>query len=61
MQIVTHPGHTPYAPENTLEAFRAALDAGADAVELDVRLSADDVPVVYHYAFLEEFRCVDGR
>lgn len=35
-------------PENTLEAFARALDEGADGVELDVRLSADGVPVVLH-------------
>lgn len=34
--------------ENTLEAFRAAAKAGAAMVELDVRLSADGVPVVVH-------------
>ena len=52
MHIVAHRGATAHAPENTLEAFRAALQLGADAVELDVRLSADGVPVVYHYAYL---------
>ncbi len=35
-------------PENTLAAFEAAIDAGADAVEFDVRLTADGVPVVMH-------------
>jgi glycerophosphoryl diester phosphodiesterase len=37
-------------PENTLAAFEAAIGAGADAVELDVRLTADGVPVVLHDA-----------
>lgn len=36
--------------ENTLEAFRAAAKAGAQMVELDVRLSVDGVPVVVHDA-----------
>jgi glycerophosphoryl diester phosphodiesterase len=36
------------APENTLAAFRAALEDGADGVELDARLTADNVVVVMH-------------
>jgi glycerophosphoryl diester phosphodiesterase len=47
---VAHRGATANAVQNTLAAFRTALALGADAVELDVRLSADGVPVVYHYA-----------
>jgi glycerophosphoryl diester phosphodiesterase len=35
-------------PENTLPAFEGAITAGADVVELDVRLTADGVPVVLH-------------
>lgn len=46
--VVAHRGASSTYPENTLEAFRGALDAGADAVELDVRLTADGVPVIMH-------------
>ncbi|GHA72264.1 glycerophosphodiester phosphodiesterase family protein [Cognatilysobacter bugurensis] len=46
--ITAHRGASAVAPENTLAAFKAAIDAGADAIELDVRLSADGVPVVFH-------------
>jgi glycerophosphoryl diester phosphodiesterase len=53
LQIVAHRGVTTDAVENTLEAFRAAQSLGADAIELDVRLSADGIAVVYHYAYLE--------
>ncbi|GAB4516851.1 MAG: hypothetical protein Kow0047_28700 [Anaerolineae bacterium] len=49
---VGHRGASAYAPENTLTAFRRAIELGADAVELDVRLSADGVPVVIHDAEL---------
>lgn len=38
--------------ENTLPAFRNALDAGLTALESDVWLSADDVPVLVHDAAL---------
>ena len=44
--------------ENTLEAFEAAVAAGADAVEFDVRLTADGVPVVLHDA--DVARTTDG-
>lgn len=36
------------APENTIAAFQAAIDAGADGIEFDVRLSGDGFPVVIH-------------
>ena len=46
--VIAHRGASARAPENTLEAFQCALDDGADALELDVRLSRDGVPVVIH-------------
>jgi glycerophosphoryl diester phosphodiesterase len=46
--IIGHRGSAGTAPENTLEGFRAAADAGIRWVEFDVRLSADRVPVVIH-------------
>jgi glycerophosphoryl diester phosphodiesterase len=48
--IIGHRGASGRLPENTLAAFRGALDDGADGVELDVRLSSDGVPVVVHDA-----------
>jgi glycerophosphoryl diester phosphodiesterase len=51
---LAHRGDSRVAPENTLAAFRAALDhTGCDGLELDVRLSADGVPVVCHDPTLE--------
>jgi glycerophosphoryl diester phosphodiesterase len=46
--VVAHRGASAAAPENTVPAFEAAARAGADVVELDVRLSRDGVPVVCH-------------
>lgn len=46
--MVAHRGASAEYPENTLVAFEAAARAGADIVELDVRLTADGVPVVLH-------------
>lgn len=46
--IVGHRGAAGIAPENTLSAFRRGIEAGADAIELDVHLSKDDQLVVIH-------------
>ena len=46
--VIGHRGASAEAPENTLESFRLALAQGADALELDVRLSRDGIPVVIH-------------
>lgn len=46
--VIAHRGAAADAPENTLTAFELALARGADALELDVRLTADEVPVVLH-------------
>ncbi|HEX9781020.1 MAG TPA: glycerophosphodiester phosphodiesterase family protein [bacterium] len=57
--IIGHRGAAAMGPENTAVAIRAAAAAGADLVEVDVRLSADGVPVLMHDARLE--RTTDGR
>ncbi len=46
--IFAHRGASAYAPENTLAAFKLAIEDGADAIELDVKLSCDDEIVVIH-------------
>ncbi len=46
--IVAHRGASRQAPENTMEAFRLAVEAGADAIELDVHLTADGQLAVIH-------------
>ncbi|MDT0308174.1 glycerophosphodiester phosphodiesterase [Streptomyces sp. DSM 44917] len=51
--VVAHRGDPYRARENTLASFSSAVAAGADAVELDVRLAADGVPVVVHDATLK--------
>jgi glycerophosphoryl diester phosphodiesterase len=45
---IAHRGASAVAPQNTLAAFEKAAELGADAIELDVHLSADGVPVVIH-------------
>lgn len=46
--LVAHRGGAALAPENTLPAFAAAARLGADAFELDVRLTRDGALVVFH-------------
>jgi glycerophosphoryl diester phosphodiesterase len=46
--VIAHRGAARLAPENTLPAFRLAADLGADAIELDARLTADGAVVVLH-------------
>ena len=51
--VVAHRGASAAAPANTLAAFRAGIEAGADGVEFDVRLTLDGVPVVIEEAAVE--------
>jgi glycerophosphoryl diester phosphodiesterase len=46
--IIGHRGAAAHAPENTMEGFRRALALGAEALELDVRRTADGEAVVVH-------------
>jgi glycerophosphoryl diester phosphodiesterase len=46
--IFAHRGASAWAPENTLAAFRLAVEHGAPAIELDVKLTADRQVVVLH-------------
>jgi glycerophosphoryl diester phosphodiesterase len=63
--VYAHRGGAALAPENTLVAFDAGLAAGADGIELDVRLSRDGVAVVMHDPTLDRTTDatgpVDGR
>lgn len=45
---VAHRGDSERAPENTLPAYRKALRAGVTRLEVDVRFTADDVPMLMH-------------
>ena len=57
--LIAHRGYSAAAPENTLAAVRAAHQAGATWVELDVQLLKDDTPVIWHDGDVS--RCSDGR
>ena len=57
-RIIAHRGFMRRFPENTIPAVRGAFDQGADAVEVDIRLSADGVPMVMHDETVD--RTTDG-
>ncbi len=50
-RIWAHRGASGYAPENTLEAFKLAIDEKADGIELDVQLTKDKELVVICTAY----------
>lgn len=60
--IIAHRGASVEAPENTLAAFKRALEIGVDAIEMDLHITKDSVPVVIHDSSLERTtNCTDGR
>jgi glycerophosphoryl diester phosphodiesterase len=48
--VIAHRGSSAKAPENSVAAMQLALVDGADAVEMDVRVAGDGVPVIIHDA-----------
>ena len=59
--IFAHRGASAHAPENTLAAFELALQQGADAIELDVKLTVDGHVVVIHDATVDRTTGARGR
>jgi len=57
--VIAHRGASAHAPENTIEAFTTALEHGADAIELDVRVTRDGAVVVIHDPDVD--RTTNGR
>jgi len=58
---IAHRGASAYARENSAEALRVAAELGADMVEIDIRATADDVPVVIHDSSLRRVYGIDGN
>lgn len=57
-KIIGHRGAKAYAPENTLASIHAAADLGVEWVEVDVKLTKDGVPIIFHDEELS--RCTNG-
>jgi glycerophosphoryl diester phosphodiesterase len=58
VHVCGHRGYSLHYPENTILAFDAAKAAGATSVEIDVVLTADDIPIVLHDLSVD--RTTDG-
>jgi glycerophosphoryl diester phosphodiesterase len=56
--VIGHRGASDLAPENTLSSFQHALDAGVDMIEVDVQVTADNMPIAMHD--LNQGRTTDG-
>jgi glycerophosphoryl diester phosphodiesterase len=53
VHLICHRGALEFAHENTMEAYRAALDLGADGNEIDIRITKDGVLVCFHDDMLD--------
>jgi glycerophosphoryl diester phosphodiesterase len=60
-RAIGHRGAAGHAPENTLPALEAARELGVTEVEIDVQLSRDEVPVLFHDADLTRKTPLRGR
>jgi len=58
--VVAHRGASAVAPENTMEAYRLAVEMGADAVELDLHLTADGELALVHDETVERTTDLTG-
>lgn len=54
MEIIAHRGYSKHYPQNTLLAFKKALEAGVDRIETDLRLSRDKIAIIFHDANLKK-------
>ena len=59
-ELVAHRGYARDYPENTLAGISAALRAGARYIEVDIQLTADKVPVLFHDRKLQRVCGMDG-
>ena len=59
-ELVAHRGYALHYPENTLIGIEAAIRAGARYIEVDVQLSADRVPVLFHDRTLDRLCRAQG-
>lgn len=58
--VIVHRGASAFAPENSLAAYAAAMDYGADGCEVDLRRTRDGVLVLFHDDMLDHLTCGFG-
>lgn len=59
LKVIGHRGARGLAPENTLAALEAGIQASADALEIDIRVTKDNVPVLCHDPVLDGLTVTD--
>lgn len=59
--VIAHRGASAYYPENTMAAFKGAVEMGAEMIELDIMLSSDGIPVAFHDAHLNDHTNGNGE
>ena len=60
-QIIAHRGASYLAPENTLTAFKKAMELGADGVEMDVQQTSDAGLVIHHDYMIDLHTDISGK
>ncbi|MDQ6959861.1 MAG: glycerophosphodiester phosphodiesterase family protein [Mariprofundaceae bacterium] len=60
IKLIAHRGYAARFPENTIVGIEAAVEAGAQCVEVDVQLTADGAPVLFHDRTLDRMCGVEG-
>ncbi len=54
IKIIAHRGANRCAPQNTIPAFKKAIEMGSDGFETDIHISLDEVPVICHNDTIDE-------
>lgn len=61
MKLIAHRGHSKKYPENTMLAFRNAVEVGADGIEFDVHFTKDKKVIIHHFYYLGNTDNGEGR
>jgi glycerophosphoryl diester phosphodiesterase len=61
VKVSAHRGANEFAPENTLAAFRKAVELGVDLIEIDLRKTKDNVNIIMHDSTLKRTTGLDGN
>ena len=61
MKVFAHRGFSGRYPQNTMLAFRKALESGCDGIELDVQLTKDGEVVIIHDEYLDDLTDFTGN